>query len=163
MKYSLYIIALLLVVGCSNGDKPAAPDEPVETQVNIPFRSDGSLSFFRDEELLRTIAIEIAEDDSSRNRGLMQRSELPADSGMLFVFPAEAEQGFWMGNTRLALDFVWIRSSGEVHSMTKYIQPMRTETVPSNGPVQYVLELEAGFLDSLGLIEGDQIEWSRNE
>ncbi|MBT6599017.1 MAG: DUF192 domain-containing protein, partial [Bacteroidetes Order II. Incertae sedis bacterium] len=88
---------------------------------------------------------------------------LPADSGMLFVFPAEAEQGFWMGNTRLALDFVWIRSSGEVHSMTKYIQPMRTETVPSNGPVQYVLELEAGFLDSLGLIEGDQIEWSRNE
>ena len=163
MRHFLLLLALVLVVGCSSNKEHTPPSEPVESNVNIPFRSDGTLTFSRDGEILRTVAIEIAEDDSSKNRGLMQRDGLPDDSGMLFLFPTEAEQGFWMGNTRIALDFVWIRSSGEVHSMTKYIQPMRTETVPSNGPVQYVLELEAGYLDSMGLIEGDMAEWTRHE
>lgn len=155
------IFSTVAFAGCSKSESQEA-STPVE-QESIPFREDGQLDFSRDGEILRTIAIEIAEDDSSRNRGLMQRDSLPDNAGMLFIFPNESEQGFWMGNTQLALDFVWIKSDGRVHSMTKYIQPMRTETVPSNGAVQYVLEVEAGVLDSIGLIEGDLVEWTRND
>ena len=154
-------LVCVALIGCSKSDSEEVIT-PVEKE-SIPFREDGQLVFSRDGDILRTIAIEIAEDDSSRNRGLMQRESLPGNAGMLFIFPTESEQGFWMGNTQLALDFVWIKSDGRVHSMTKYIQPMRTETVPSNGAVQYVLEVEAGFLDSIGLIEGDLVEWTRNE
>lgn len=157
------LLLLVLLIGCGT-DSPKATDTPnlEEVHVDIPFRTDGSLTMSRDGEVYRTIAIEIADNDSTRERGLMQRDGLPDDSGMLFIFNAESEQGFWMANTRIALDLIFIRSDGHVQSISKYIQPMRLETVPSQGPAQYVLEVEAGYTDSVGLIEGDVIEWVRD-
>ena len=156
----LFLLAFLL--GCGT-DAPKAPDTPDvdEVHVDIPFRMDGSLTMSRDGEVYQSIAIEIADNDSTRERGLMQRDGLPKDSGMLFIFDSESEQGFWMANTRIALDLIFVRSDGQVQSISKYIQPMRLETVPSQGPAQYVLEVEAGYTDSVGLIEGDILEWTR--
>ena len=156
------ILALLLagnLNGCSPSDKAATAQE--EAYINVPFRSDGWLTIARDEQIFQDLDIEIAEDDSSRTRGLMQRDELPDQSGMLFIFPSESQQGFWMANTRIALDLIFIRKDGTVQSVAKYIQPMRTESVPSRGLAQYVLEVQAGFVDSVGLLEGDHIEWGR--
>ncbi|MDA0684132.1 MAG: DUF192 domain-containing protein [Bacteroidetes bacterium] len=159
----LLLVALLVGCGTNTSDAPDSPAkvESEETHIDIPFRSDGTLTMSRDGETYRTIAIEIADNDSTRERGLMQRDGLPEDSGMLFIFDNESEQGFWMANTRIALDLIFVRSDGSVQSISKYIQPMRTETVPSQGPAQYVLEVEAGYTDSVGLIEGDVVEWVR--
>jgi uncharacterized membrane protein (UPF0127 family) len=81
---------------------------------------------------------------------------------MLFLFSDETQQGFWMANTRIALDLIFILSDGTVLSISKYVQPMRTETISSLGQAQYVLEVEAGVTDSIGLIEGDLIQWTEN-
>ena len=93
----------------------------------------------------------------------MQRDGLPEDSGMWFIFDQESEQGFWMANTRMALDLIFVRSDGQIQSITKYVQPMRTETIPSNGPAQYVLEVEAGYSDTIGILEGDMVAFERSE
>lgn len=81
---------------------------------------------------------------------------------MWFIFDRESEQGFWMANTRLALDLIFVRSDGTIQSMAKYIQPMRTETISSNGLSQFVLEVEAGYSDSKGILEGDVIAFERD-
>ncbi|NQV74352.1 DUF192 domain-containing protein [bacterium] len=147
------------ISGCSSENQPAV-DTAAEDHINVPFTKHGSLTMSRDGVVFREIAIEIADSDSSRTRGLMQRDKLPADSGMLFIFESETQQGFWMANTRLALDLVFIRTDGSVQSISKYVQPMSLDTVLSDGPAQYVLEVEAGYVDSVGLTEGDQIQWT---
>lgn len=155
----LLVAASLSACGSPPADKPTRTDDD---QVSIPFRKDGTLTISRDDEVYLTLDIEIADTDSSRNRGLMQRDGLPEDSGMWFIFDQESEQGFWMANTRLALDLIFVRSDGTVQSIAKYIQPMRTETISSNGLSQYVLEVEAGYSDSKGILEGDLIAFERD-
>lgn len=154
-------MATLAACATPPSNEAGEPAESEESQVNVPFRKDGILTISRDDEVYLTLDIEIADTDSSRNRGLMQRDGLPEDSGMWFIFDQESEQGFWMANTRLALDLIFVRSDGTVQSISKYIQPMRTETIPSNGPAQYVLEVEAGYSDSKGILEGDVIAYQR--
>ncbi len=159
------LIALLLVAASLSACGSPPVDKPTRTdddQVSIPFRKDGTLTISRDDEAYLTLDIEIADTDSSRNRGLMQRDGLPEDSGMWFIFDQESEQGFWMANTRLALDLIFVRSDGTIQSIAKYIQPMRTETISSNGLSQYVLEVEAGYSDSKGILEGDLIAFERD-
>ncbi len=159
----ILILAFLAACGTPPAEEPTQPAESEETQVSIPFRKDGTVTISRDNEVYLTLDIEIADTDSSRNRGLMQRDGLPEDSGMWFIFDQETEQGFWMANTRLALDLIFVRADGTVQSIAKYIQPMRTETIPSNGPAQYVLEVEAGYSDSKGILEGDNIAFMRDK
>ena len=156
------VLSTLAACGTPPPDEPTPSDDGEETQVWIPFRKDGTATISRDDEVFLTLDIEIADTDSSRNRGLMQRNGLPDDSGMWFVFEQESEQGFWMANTQMALDLIFVRSDGTVQSISKYIQPMRTETIPSNGPAQYVLEVEAGYSDSKGILEGDVISYDRD-
>ena len=159
-----FILVLSTFAAC--GTPPPQEPEPTEgaeeAQAWIPFRKDGTLTVSRDQEVYLNLDIEIADTDSSRNRGLMQRNGLPEDSGMWFIFEQESEQGFWMANTQMALDLIFVRSDGSVQSIAKYIQPMRTETIPSNGPAQYVLEVEAGYSDSKGILEGDVIAFERD-
>jgi uncharacterized membrane protein (UPF0127 family) len=159
------LITLLLVAASLSACGSPPADNPARTeddQVSIPFRKDGTLTISRDDEVYLTLDIEIADSDSSRNRGLMQRDGLPEDSGMWFIFDQESEQGFWMANTRIALDLIFVRSDGTIQSIAKYIQPMRTETVSSDGLSQYVLEVEAGYSDSKGILEGDVIAFERD-
>ena len=159
------LIALLLVAASLSACGSPPADKSTRThddQISIPFRKDGTLTISRDNEVYLTLDIEIADTDSSRNRGLMQRDGLPEDSGMWFIFDRESEQGFWMANTRLALDLIFVRSDGTIQSMAKYIQPMRTETISSNGLSQFVLEVEAGYSDSKGILEGDVIAFERD-
>lgn len=159
------LILIVLWTGCGDpAPEPAASApvaEPGQESAGIPFRKDGTLTLSREGEIYRTLDIEIAETDSSRNRGLMQRDSLPEDSGMLFIFDREEEQGFWMANTPLALDLIFLREDGSILSIAKYVQPMRTETVQSNGRAMYVLEVVAGYSDSIGIIEGDVMAFER--
>lgn len=164
-RTAFFLAFLLILAGCGQPavDEPASNAPTEESVVDIPFRQDGSLTISRDDEVYLTLGIEIADTDSSRNRGLMQRSGLPEDSGMWFIFDQESEQGFWMANTRIALDLIFVRADGHIQSISKYVQPMRTETIPSNGPALYVLEVEAGFSDTVGILEGDFVAFERSE
>ena len=102
--------------------------------------------------------VEIADDDRSRTRGLMFRDELADNRGMLFIFRQEAPRSFWMRNTRIPLDIIYLDRDLRVVSVTHNARPCRTQrcpTYPSEGPAMYVLEVNAGQAQALGLEKGD--------
>jgi uncharacterized membrane protein (UPF0127 family) len=148
----------LFLMGCRRN----APPTPSLTGRMIPFREDGTLAFFRNQDTLVTIKIEIAETDSARQRGLMERYTLPERSGMLFIFDREAIQGFWMANTPLSLDIIFVNADSQIVSIAKYTRPYSTENISSRYPAQFVVEVPAGFADTYGLVEGDRVRWQRN-
>lgn len=107
--------------------------------------------------------VEIAAADATRAQGLMFRDELGADRGMLFIFPDERPRSFWMKNTRIPLDIIYLDRTLEVVSISANTPPCRSRTgrcpsYPSEGPARYVLEINAGLAAELGLEPGDRIE-----
>ena len=104
--------------------------------------------------------VEIADDDASRNRGLMFRDELADNRGMFFIFRREEPRSFWMRNTRIPLDIIYLDSQLRVVSISADTPPCRTRqcpSYPSRGPAMYVLEVNAGQAAALGLERGDVI------
>ncbi len=100
--------------------------------------------------------VEIADEDSERSRGLMFRTDLPKDRGMLFVNPAERMIGMWMANTPTPLDMIFMGADGQVLSVARNTEPFSPKTVSSGVPARYVLEVHAGTVDEKGLAVGDK-------
>ncbi len=104
--------------------------------------------------------VEVADDDASRTQGLMFRDELADNRGMLFIFPAEEPRSFWMRNTRIPLDIIYLDRELRVVSISHNARPCRTRqcpSYPSTGPAQYVLEVNAGQARALNLERGQQL------
>lgn len=104
------------------------------------------------------IAVELATDAASRERGLMFRSELEKGHGMLFAFPQEQPRWFWMKNTLIPLDILYFDSNAKLVSMQLNVPPCKSDPCPSyasNGPARYVLELNGGAVDRLDIETGD--------
>jgi uncharacterized membrane protein (UPF0127 family) len=160
---STLLLAAALLTACAGDTQHATPpaDEPAAEA--IPFRRDGTLDFVRDGEAYLTIDIEIADSDSSIVRGLMQRAALPDRSGMLFLMPNEERQSFWMANIPLALDILFANEAHEIVRVAKYTRPLSQENVTSNAPARYVIEVVAGFSDTYGILEGDEVRWTRGD
>lgn len=152
-------LVFLLLAGCET--QTSTPAASQEEAVNVPFRKDGTLDLMRDGETYLTLDIEIAEGDSAITRGLMQRTSMPDDSGMLFLMPEQRVQSFWMSNTTISLDIIFINSDMEIVHMAKYTTPLSPESVSSVYPAAYVLEVIAGYTDTQGILEGDTIAWRR--
>jgi len=108
----------------------------------------------------RCFQVELAVTPDARARGLMFRKHLNKDSGMLFIFEEEDIHPFWMKNTLIPLDILWINSRREIVFMSKKTQPCIADPCPVIQPgkkAKYVLELQGGISDTIGLIEGDKI------
>jgi uncharacterized membrane protein (UPF0127 family) len=108
--------------------------------------------------------VEVADDDAERMRGLMFRDSMAADRGMLFVHEREEPQAYWMKNTKIPLDILYFDSSRRLVSAQKRVPPCsagdRCPPYPSEGNVLYVLELNAGTADAIGVAKGDQLTFS---
>jgi uncharacterized membrane protein (UPF0127 family) len=108
-----------------------------------------------------TFVVDLALTPEEQRRGLMFVEEMPADRGMLFIFPREAPRSFWMRNTRIALDILYFDEELALVSMAENARPCVADPCPgypSRGPAKYVLELNAGLAASLGVQRGDQLE-----
>ncbi|ADZ70411.1 DUF192 domain-containing protein [Polymorphum gilvum] len=101
--------------------------------------------------------VEVAADSASRARGLMDRREMAADAGMLFVFEDTGEKHFWMKNTYLSLDMIFIGADGRIVHIAENTVPLSEKVVGSNGPARYVLEVLAGTSARLGFAPGDRV------
>lgn len=102
-----------------------------------------------------TFRAEIADSPSERARGLMHRTELEERSGMLFVFPAEQQLSFWMKNTLIPLDMIFIRADRTILGVVHEAEPRSLTSRSVPGRSQFVLEVRGGAADRLG-IEPDQ-------
>ncbi len=105
----------------------------------------------------RDFQVWIAADDESRQRGLMYVRELPAGYGMLFLFETPRFASFWMLNTYLSLDIVFIDAAGIVVNIVCNAEPLSLAPIESVAPVKAVLELIAGTAARIGLVAGDRI------
>lgn len=105
----------------------------------------------------RAFHVEIAADAASQERGLMFRRQMAPDAGMLFDFHQEARVAFWMKNTPLPLDMLFIRADGTVSSVEPNAVPYSTDTIPSSEPVRAVLEINGGEAHALGIKPGDKV------
>lgn len=108
--------------------------------------------------------VELADDDAERARGLMFRDALAEDAGMLFVHEREEPQAYWMKNTRIALDILYFDARRKLVSQQRDVPPCSAGNAcppyPSEGPALYVLELNAGEAEKLGLRDGVELTLS---
>jgi uncharacterized membrane protein (UPF0127 family) len=100
---------------------------------------------------------EIADDPRERALGLMYRRDMPEDHGMLFDFQAEQPVSFWMRNTYIPLDMLFIKADGTIDSIAERTTPLSDKSIPSRAPVRYVLEINGGLSDTLGIEPGDVV------
>lgn len=103
---------------------------------------------------------ELATNEPAREHGLMMRTTLAADRGMLFVFPDTAPRGFWMKNTLIPLDILYFDAGRKLVSVQADVPPCRADPCPiypSTGPARYVLELPAGTAKRIGVRSGDTL------
>jgi len=104
------------------------------------------------------LRVEIVDTPESRNQGLMFRESLDDDYGMLFVFEREQPISFWMKNTLIPLDMIFIRADGVVHHIHARAIPHDLTPIPSNGPVLGVIEVRGGQAEALGIRPGDIVQ-----
>ena len=108
-------------------------------------------------------AIEVADDDAERARGLMFRDELAADHGMLFIHDRQESLAYWMKNTRIPLDILYFDEAQKLVSQQRDVPPCslgdRCPPYPSNAPARYVLELNAGEAARIGLKDGAELKF----
>lgn len=105
--------------------------------------------------------VEVVDTARSRAQGLMYRQQMAADAGMLFDFKEERETSFWMQNTFIPLDMIFVGADGVVKTIHVNAKPHDTTAIPSQVPVQYVLEIPGGRSVEIGLKPGDTMEHGR--
>jgi uncharacterized protein len=132
---------LLLAVG---GNAPARAGELEPLQI---VTASGAHDF----------KVEVAADNGSRERGLMNRRYMAPDHGMLFEFPENAPVSFWMKNTYIPLDMIFISPRGVVTNVVAKAEPLSERVIPSGPPCVAVLEVNGGVAASIGLKIGDSV------
>ena len=163
MKKSLLIIILIcttLLLGACKKDG-RSKDSP---EHKYAFRKDGTLQIHSPEGELKTeFDIEIAEKEADLARGLKFRDKMQEKQGMLFIFKQIDYHSFWMQDTYLSLDMVFIDEDFKVIHIAKDTPPFSEEMISPPSPNQYVLELLAGSADKYNLKEKDIVSWQTSK
>lgn len=108
-------------------------------------------------DTIQVLKLELADNDYQRETGLMYRESMEEDEGMLFIFEKEEPRGFYMKNTKIPLDLIFLNAENKIVSISRNAKPQSLETIPSEVPAQYVLEVNAGLSDKWGLAVGDSL------
>jgi uncharacterized membrane protein (UPF0127 family) len=104
------------------------------------------------------VALEVARTPAELERGLMYRSTLADGRGMLFVFPADADRAFWMKNTLIALDLLFIAGDGRIVGIRAEATPLSTAPIAVGQPSRFVLEVPGGYAARRGIAPGDRVD-----
>jgi len=159
-------ISFCLFQGCDKKEnasewKVKDPREEVNKHPEPSFKKEGDLTFFKkDGKEVKKIDIEIADNGPERQQGLMWRKSMPENEGMLFIFPEMDMQAFWMKNTIMSLDIVYVDDNKEIVKIYKNTAPYSEKSLPSEKKSIYVIETVAGFCDKFGITPGDKISYN---
>jgi len=126
------------------------------------FVKEGVLAFTNaGKDTIKVVDVEIADKDPERAQGLMYRTSMSYDRAMLFVMDYERPQSFWMHNTKMSLDIIYVNSNFEIVTIYKHTQPYSDSSIPSFEKAKYVVETAAGFCDKYGIDKGNLISFAR--
>lgn len=158
MNVQLNLLLLLipfLFISCQS-EKPEQNSDSEGRTLNYT----GQLSFLTaDGNEITTVQIAVADDEASRSAGLMDVRSLPEQYGMLFIFDDEQPRSFWMANTPLPLDIIFVNSDMEIIRIHRNTQPYSEKNFASDLPAKYVVEVNAGFTTKHDITEGAKIEF----
>lgn len=138
------LAALVFLSGCSPAEQPQSGLPKAEIVIDTP---SGPAHF----------TVEMATTDDSRRTGLMYRTKMGANEGMLFDFQKEDLRSFWMKNTVLPLDMLFIKADGTISTIAENAVPYSEDPVSSSEPVQAVLEINGGRARELGIVQGAKV------
>ena len=148
-------MAIAATSACGSATAPPAPVERSSAgleQVPLTIESSGKTHRF---------IVEVAGTGEQQAQGLMFRKSLAPDRGMVFPRDPPGDASFWMKNTLLPLDIIFIRPDGIIARIAENTVPMSLDPVPSLEPVGAVLEIAGGRSAELGIKAGDRVRWSR--
>lgn len=156
---------VFLVASCSGSSRPSEQDPAIGTShvaqnTNDPGATTASavvLSPAGHDPV--TVHVEVAADDETRQRGLMFRRHMADDAGMIFLFDEPEHQSFWMHNTYLPLDMIFIREDMSVLGVVENATPQTDDAREVPGESKYVLEVNAGFARRHGIGPGTQVRF----
>lgn len=119
-----------------------------------------SVSFLTsDGDTLSTVEVAVADEGPERNQGLMDVRDLPKSKGMLFIFEEDEPRSFWMANTPLALDIIFVNADQEIVRIHHSTQPFSEKNFESERPAKYVIETNAGYCVSHDIQEGMRVSF----
>lgn len=147
---AVYVIAFII---------PTQTEQATE-ETEYKFMKEGSLTFTDSlNSPITKIDIEIADNDDDRQNGLMYRKSMETNQGMLFIFPVQETLSFWMRNTNLPLDMIFVNADKKIVTIHKNTKILSDQSYASTEPALYVVEVVAGFADKYSIKVGDKINW----
>ena len=157
------VVALLILIGFLIYSCKEEKNHSKVTRVDIAFKKEGELSLLKasNDSLIHKLNIEIADDDYQTETGLMYRKSMEDNQGMLFIFPDSQYRYFYMRNTEIPLDIIYINKDFAIVSIQKNAKPFNETSLPSEGPAKYVLEINGGLSTTWNLEKGDKIQYSK--
>lgn len=149
------LLSFFFVYSCS--DKNQQEEDPKGDSGRI-LDYNGEVSFIKSEsDTVSTIKVSVADDNRSRSEGLMNVMSMPENSGMLFIFNNEQPRSFWMANTPISLDIIFANSDRTIVRIHRNTQPYSQESIQSEQPAQFVVEVNAGYTIEHDISEGMKI------
>jgi uncharacterized membrane protein (UPF0127 family) len=152
MSRIVIILLLCMVVSCKEEQKNITP-----SQQDISFTKEGELQLLKKstDSIIVTLDIEFAKTEYETQTGLMYRKMMETNQGMLFIFKDEQPRSFYMKNTFIPLDIIYLNTKKEIVSIQKNAKPLNEISLPSEKSAMYVLEVNAGLSDVWKLTPGD--------
>lgn len=160
MLFTIIILFILLAINPASFNKSKSKSS---SQSEPKFTKEGQLTFFKkaSEKEILTIDIEIADNFRERSLGLMYRKKMSDNVGMLFIMEREEPQSFWMKNTYISLDILYLDKDLNIVTIQRDTQPLSMKSIPSYKKAKFVVEVLAGFCELHGIEEGDYIKYQR--
>ncbi|WP_179319290.1 DUF192 domain-containing protein [Winogradskyella helgolandensis] len=157
LKSVVIVFGLVLLSSCKEEKKTVTEDKVV-----VNFKKEGTLTLKKtdSDSIIKIIDIEIADDEYTTQTGLMYRTKLETNHGMLFIFPNVQMRSFYMKNTKIPLDIIYIDQDLSIVGIQKNAKPMDETSLPSEAPAKYVLEINGGLSDTWQLAIGDKISFT---
>ncbi|HRY84742.1 MAG TPA: DUF192 domain-containing protein [Candidatus Cloacimonadota bacterium] len=156
----LLLSALILLPLLLSACKKTAPAE--ESKPSPVFRKDGSLDILAPDGTVKTsFDLEIVESESEVRQGLKYRDKMADNQAMLFILDGQGPSGFWMQDTYLSLDMLFIDREQNIFQIETHTTPFSEERIEPEKINKYTLEIKAGIAEKLNIQKGDKIRWQR--
>ena len=160
MKRLIFTIAIIGITLFLQSCKESNSSKSITKEVIFTKEGELKLKKAGNDSLIKTLDLEIAVTEYETQTGLMYRHSMEDNQSMLFIFKENKTRSFYMKNTEFSIDIIFINSEKEIVNIHKNAKPYDKASLPSEGPITYVLEINAGLSDIWKLEKGDMIEWS---